>query len=131
MVSLLKRLKDNEMAVDMEYLQRVGSAYAIAELQVAVALGNERLSTELRLFQEVERILGASDGNTDEHLRLIEDVRRSNQLSRLSRITGWVIEIHEITGIGPIVGTDVPEWDSPTHPLKSLEELFPEYCGDK
>jgi hypothetical protein len=119
------------MAVDMEYLQRVGSAYAIAELQVAIALEREALPRDARILQEVLQILEDSDGNTEEHQDFIDMLRRTMLSNRPHALDSWIRDIKTILSEVPVVGTDVPEWDSPTHPLKSLEELFPEYCGDK
>jgi chromosome condensin MukBEF complex kleisin-like MukF subunit len=113
------------------HLLRVGSARAIAELERDLIAIQKRLEQEDKVMDEIGSILIDSWSAKDRHVDqffIMRDCRRIFHERNRRQVQE---QIKGVLEMGPIKGTESIPWDNPDVRLKSLEELFPEYCGDK
>jgi hypothetical protein len=110
------------------HLLRVGSARAIAELERDLIAIQKRLEQEDKVMGEIGNILidrWTTSGQQLEQFFIMRDCRRIFHERNRRQVQE---QIKGVLEMGPIKGTESIPWEDLNVRLKSLEELFPEYC---
>jgi hypothetical protein len=112
-------------------VHRVGSCVAIAELEYVAHQIQSGLDSNALAVSGLNAVLDRfprRENGFAEHTVAARQVKASDLERQLQAVHE---EIKAVLALGPIKGTESIPWNNPDVRLKSLEELFPEYCGDK
>ena len=108
-------------------VHRVGSCFAITELERGLNTTQKRLEQEDKVMEELGTLLIDSWRAKDRHLDqffIMRDCRRIFFERNRREVQG---RIQSVLEMGPIKGTESIPWNNPEVRLKSLGELFPEF----